>query len=221
MLQHQLDSISVVNDSLENAAQKKDYLIEIYRDENAELLKIRDLMAKQARNQWNKIQDLQIENGNLKQQLEVEATNEVKEEEKKTTTSQGKATSNNSNNTTNITSGNNSTNPFGTVGTNGGFGSDDGTASGTGIGYNKSRVRLTSLYVGDLEIKVDAKIAYKLTIDADGNVVDFAPVSSNTTTTDLTLIDKVGAAIKEQVKYNKVEGAPLQFQFYTIKIKAN
>ena len=72
-----------------------------------------------------------------------------------------------------------------------------------------------------IEIKEDAVIYYKLILDADGNVVAFTHISNSTTTTDLTLINAIGIAIKEQVKYNKVEESPLVYQYYTVAVKAN
>jgi len=147
-----------------------------------------------------------------------------------TTTTGGKGTSTNSDNTTNTSGGNNSSNPFGDGGSGGGqgggtgpgFGEDEGEGSGTGgIGFgSKNRTRMNNVDVGDIYIETDASIYYKLTVDSKGNVVAFSHISSSTTTTDLTLINKIGVAIKKQIKYTEAPGAPLEYQFYTIHVKA-
>ena len=120
--------------------------------------------------------------------------------------------------TTNTTSTNSMNNPFGNsgFGSGGGFGQD----SGHGNGFSKGRVRLNNVDVRTISIEEDAKIYYKLTVDSDGNVVAFRHYKSKTTTTDQNLINKIGYAIKKQVKFNKAPGAPLIYHDYTIAIKA-
>ncbi|NVK66551.1 MAG: hypothetical protein HWE22_18305 [Flavobacteriales bacterium] len=147
------------------------------------------------------------------------------------TPSGGKGTTTNSNNTTNESSGGQqSNNPFGDGGTgdgqgggNGtGFGQDDGegAGSGPGIGFGKGRVRYNEVKVDGITIETTATIYYRLTVDENGNVVDFSHYKAKTTTTNLTLINKIGYEIKKQVKYNKAPGSPLVYQDYTISVKA-
>lgn len=122
-------------------------------------------------------------------------------------------------------------NPFG----NGGNGSGNGGGSGTGLGQDTgntdgsgggsgtgaaSRKRLNNVSVGGIYIDTDATIGYKLTVDAQGNVVAFTNVKGTTTTTNQSLINKIGYAIKSQVKFNKDSGSPLVYQFYTVRVKA-
>lgn len=104
-----------------------------------------------------------------------------------------------------------------------GFGLDTGEQyqRGNRIGTAKTRTRVNDVNITAIEIKEDAVIYYKLILDADGNVVAFTHISNSTTTTDLTLINAIGVAIKEQVKYNKVEESPLVYQYYTVAVKAN
>lgn len=91
----------------------------------------------------------------------------------------------------------------------------------SGYEFGTNRTRLNPVHVNDKEVKQNAVIHYKLTIDSFGNVVAFTHISNSTTTTDLTLINAIGVAIKEQVKYNKVEESPLVYQYYTVAVKAN
>jgi hypothetical protein len=107
-------------------------------------------------------------------------------------------------------------------GSGGGFGPDSGTGSGSGdggIGYG-TRTRQSNVDVQNITIETDAKIAYKLTVDSDGNVVAFTYYGSKTTTTDLTLINKIGVEIKKQVKYSKKKNAPLVYVDYTVNVRA-
>lgn len=144
----------------------------------------------------------------------------------------GQATSGSSNNTENTQTGGTSTNPFGGDGGSGGgsgggngtgFGQDsgEGTGTGSGIGFGKGRTRLNNVDVHNISIETSAKIYYKLTVDSNGNVVAFSHYKSKTTTTDQTLINKIGYAIKKQVKYSKAPGSPLVYQDYTISVTSN
>ncbi len=148
-----------------------------------------------------------------------------------TTQTGGQATTTNSQNTTNTSSGGQqSSNPFGDGGNGGGsgggngtgFGQDsgEGTGTGSGIGFGKGRTRLNNVDVRDITIETDASIYFKLTVDSKGNVVAFSHNASKTTSTNLNLINKIGYAIRKQVKYNEAKGAPLEYQFYTIHVKA-
>lgn len=108
-------------------------------------------------------------------------------------------------------------------GTGGTFGSDSGT-SGSGPGGNggsgKGRVRLNNVNVSGLTINVDATIYFKVTVDAQGNVVNVQNIKAKTTTSNQVLINQIAMAVKKQVKYNKDPGSPLVAQHYTVHIKA-
>ncbi|MDG1334265.1 MAG: hypothetical protein P8P74_18165 [Crocinitomicaceae bacterium] len=143
----------------------------------------------------------------------------------------GEGTTTNSQNTQNSESGGNqSNNPFGDGGSGGGSGGGDGggfgqdsgegTGTGNGIGFGKGRTRLNNVDVHNISIETDASIYYKLTVDSKGNVVAFSHLAAKTTTTNSILINKIGREIKRQVKYNEAKGAPLEYQFYTIHVKA-
>ncbi len=85
-----------------------------------------------------------------------------------------------------------------------------------------NRKRLNDVQVSNLQIKEDAVIHYKLIVDSSGNVVDYAFLKSKSTTTDWTLVNRIGVTIKHQVKYNRLEEkAPLVYQYYTVRVKAN
>lgn len=124
-----------------------------------------------------------------------------------------------------------SSNPFGDGGDGGGTGGGSGTgfgpdsgkgtgSGGPGIGFGKGRIRQNNVKVQGISIETDAKIYFKLTVDSDGNVVDFSHYASKTTTTNQNLINQIGYAIKKQVKYNKAANSPLVYQDYTISVKA-
>ncbi|MFT5860341.1 MAG: hypothetical protein ACI865_002451 [Flavobacteriaceae bacterium] len=122
-------------------------------------------------------------------------------------------------------------NPFATGGDGGGegggsgdgFGTDSGNTNGGGSGTGTGaagRKRLNNVSVNGIYINTHATIGFKLTVDAQGNVIAFTNVKGTTTTTDQNLINKIGYAIKKQVKFNKDPGSPLVYQFYTVRVKA-
>ncbi len=164
-----------------------------------------------------------------KPQTEQVITNNRPEQ---TTVPTGQSTHTNANNQENTASTTQqSDNPFAQGGSGGGqgggngtgFGSDNGNTAGTGNGNGTGaagRTRLNNVSVGGIYIDTDAKIGYKLTVDAQGNVIAFTTVKGNTTTTNQSLINKIGFAIKKQVKYNKASGASLVYVFYTVYVKA-
>lgn len=147
----------------------------------------------------------------------------------KTTVTSGQSNHTNANNNTNKPS---TSNPSNTPFDEGGYsnkpgtgtgvgGKDEGQVSGNGeTGYDASRKRLENVDVQNVTIETDAKIFYKLTVDADGNVVAFTYYAAKTTTTDLTLINKIGYEIKKQVKYSKSKNSPLVYQDYTVTVRA-
>ena len=115
-------------------------------------------------------------------------------------------------------------NPFAEGSMGMGSGSSYGSGSfGADSGYDaeRERVRLNNVSVNDIEITEDARIVYKLLINADGDVVKYACSRSNTTTTNQVLINEIGEAIRKQVKYNKVPGAPQKYVFYSVVLRAN
>lgn len=143
----------------------------------------------------------------------------------------GNANSTNSPNSNNNSSNSQqSDNPFADGGNGGGggggkggtFGPNNGpgTEGDGGGGSGKGRVRLNHVNIDDLHYNSDEKIYLKLVIDAAGNVVQVVNLVSQTTTTDQILINKIKAAVKKQVKFNKEEGAPLASVYYTVKIDA-
>jgi hypothetical protein len=145
----------------------------------------------------------------------------------------GNANSTNNPNSNNQSSTNQqSNNPFAQGGNGGGsgggsggnFGNDNGNGTGGtggGTGGGAGRVRLNEVNINDLYYNSDETIALKLVIDAQGNVVQVVNIAGKTTTTDQILINKVKAAVKKQVRYNKQDGAPLATVYYTVSINAH
>ena len=110
-------------------------------------------------------------------------------------------------------------NPFGSGGYGNGAGmsygsNGSGSASGSGTGL---RTRLNNVSIDHLENEQDATIYFKLTIDANGDVLS-AIVTPKTTTTDQQLINKVKEAVIQQVKFSKSPGSAPTIMFYTVKI---
>lgn len=103
-------------------------------------------------------------------------------------------------------------NPFGSGAFSNGMGSVSGNGSGTVL-----RTRLNNVSIDHLENEQDATIYFKLTVDENGDVLS-ALVTSKTTTTDQQLINKVKAAVIQQVKFSKSPGAEPIPIFYTVKI---
>jgi hypothetical protein len=121
-------------------------------------------------------------------------------------------------------------NPFGggnaETGTKQGlFGKDNGTekgkegSGGDGKGEN-GRVKLTSLNIDDLQSNQSCKIALKLSINAEGNVVTASNIAGQTTTTDQRLINQVIELVKRQIKYNKKEGAIIEKISLIVSVQA-
>ncbi|MBL4863103.1 MAG: hypothetical protein JKY09_08830 [Crocinitomicaceae bacterium] len=163
----------------------------------------------------------------IKQQTETVLTQETNPESQSNT---GNANATNTPDSNNDPSGDESNNPFndggndggGGDGTGGHFGTDDGSGTGgsTGSGGGKGRIRLNNVNIDGLQSNIDATIALKLTIDAQGNVVVAHNIKGQTTTADQKLINRVINEVKKQVKYSKEPGAPLVKKYYTVKIKA-
>jgi len=114
-------------------------------------------------------------------------------------------------------------NPFGSGGSGNGAGKGSGMensdirfGSGGGSGTG-GRTRLNNVSIDHIECEQDATIYFKLTIDANGDVIS-AIVTSKTTTTDQKLINQVKAAVIQQVKFSKSPGSEPTLMFYTVKI---
>lgn len=101
----------------------------------------------------------------------------------------------------------------------GGFGSDSGPGSNAPVQLGKGRTRLNDVTLENIDLKEDATIHYKLTVDSEGSVVLFNCNMGKTTTTDQMLINKIGNEIKKQVKYSKSPDGPLVYIEYTLRIK--
>lgn len=143
----------------------------------------------------------------------------------------GQANTTNSPNSQNTnTTTNQSNDPFASGGdgngSDGGSGDTFGGDSGTGTngngggGSGAGRIRKNDPVMNDLRSNVDVTIHLKLTIDAEGNVIDATNIKAKTTTTNQILINKVINEVKRQVKYNKEPGAPLAKVFMPVYIKA-
>ena len=210
-----LDSLQRVNWQLENTMLEQEDTINLLREAAKE-------QDKQTKLQLVEMDRLNERIRELESKQEKPATPKV---EKNTTSNPTVKPGTNHANINKAPSGN----PFGTGGGSGssgagaaGFGTDSGGGSETEtkIDYG-TRTRLNNVDVQKIPIETDVKIAYKLTIDAEGNVVAFTYYGSKTTTTDLTLINKIGYEIKKQVKYAKKPNAPLVYVDYTVNVKAN
>ncbi len=216
ILTHQLDSVnqqlSSVNMKLDSVEQVNNHLIELrILQENTigHLKKTAELQNEEVRAKLTEINQLK----ETIRQLEAKLKPAAPKVEKTTST---KPNDKPSSNHTNLPSNN----PFGSGEPSVDIvpGRDSGTEDGIGFG---SRSRLSNVDVQNISIETDAKIYYKLTIDAEGNVVAFTHYGSKTTTKDLTLINKIGYEIKKQVKYSKKQNAPLMYVDYTVNVKAN
>lgn len=205
-----LDSLQRVNWQLENTMLEQEDTINLLREATKE----QDKQTKQQLAELNRLNE-RIQ--------ELESKQEKRAEPKVEKNTTGNPTVKPGMNHTNVNSSPDY-NPFGSGGENpfasgGGSGSGFGTGSQEGIGFG-TRTRLNNVDVQNITIETDAKIYYKLTIDSDGNVVAFTYYASKTTTTDLTLINKIGYEIKKQVKYSKKPNAPLVYVDYTVNVKA-
>jgi len=101
-------------------------------------------------------------------------------------------------------------------GENGISGQDSGTGTngnGPGGAGNGSRRIIKDVYsLPDYDHVVRFK--FKVTINANGNVISVLNIKGSTTTTDQVLINKVRQAVMKQVKYSKAPGAPAVTKIY-------
>ncbi|MCE3296911.1 MAG: hypothetical protein K0R65_2625 [Crocinitomicaceae bacterium] len=149
-------------------------------------------------------------------------------------THSGQSNNQNANNSQNTsTSTQKAENPFGDGGDGGGkgggrgkgtgFGRDEGTGSGSGGGdgdASKPRVRLNDPNNDNISSSQSCKVCLKLSINAQGDVVRAENLTSKTTTTNQTVINQVISNVKNQVRYNKKEGASLEQVYLTVNISA-
>lgn len=228
LLENQIDSITKVN--LEIQTQNAE-AIELLRKENEVLREIMKGYVVLIDQLNTKNLELEQKNANLEREnSQSEAKIDLKKEEPKPKNS----TNRRNRNTFPAEehgmggTGSDSSSPFGG---GGGFGQDsgEGTGQGSGIGQGSGtriqndhrRVRLNNVDIQNIEVAKDATINYQLTVDAVGNVLAFSLAGIRDMSLDQALVNKVGAAIKKQVKYNKAKGSPMVYQYYTIHIEAN
>lgn len=234
LLENQIDSITKVN--LEIQTQNVE-AIELLRKENEVLREIMKGYVVLIDQLNTKNLELEQKNANLEREnSQSEAKIDLKKEEPKPKNS----TNRRNRNTFPAEergmggTGSDSNSPFGGEGGFGqdsgfGQGSGEGTGQGSGIGLGSGtgiqndhrRVRLNNVDIQNIEVAKDATINYQLTVDAVGNVLAFSLAGIRDMSLDQALVNKVGAAIKKQVKYNKAKGSPMVYQYYTIHIEAN
>lgn len=150
-------------------------------------------------------------------------------------THSGKSDNHNSANSENTSSSTQkSDNPFSTDGGSGGgkgggkgkgtgLGRDEGAGEGDGGGNgnnSKPRIRLNDPNNDNISSNQSCKVALKLSVNAEGDVVRAENLTSKTTTTNQKVISQVVSNVKNQVKYNKKEGASLEMVYLTVNISA-
>ena len=100
-------------------------------------------------------------------------------------------------------------------------GSGGGTdGGGAGPSRGRGRVRMNNVSTPQYNIDVDCRVGLKLTINSDGIVTDCRTIKSVTTCTNQTIINDVIRLVKQQVRFNKDPGAPLEQAVYTIRLNA-
>jgi hypothetical protein len=123
-----------------------------------------------------------------------------------------------------------SNNPFGSGGSGGGnssgngrgFGNDTGDGIGKGDGDGgkplEPRIRLTEPEV--IESNQSGIVHLRVTINAEGNVIQVSNLTNQTTITDQRIINQVVSMVKSKIKYNKKPGTRPQSQTLQINVKA-
>lgn len=148
-----------------------------------------------------------------------------------TTVNSGNASSTTTPNSDNPPSGDNVDNPFaggfggGTGGGQGtgngsGIGNDSGPGTGPGSGSGGKRNLLSNVNANDIRYNHDVRFYFQVSINQDGYVVDVRNIKSRTTTSDERIIRKVMALVKDQVRYSKSPGAPIQTLVYNVNFKS-
>ena len=126
-------------------------------------------------------------------------------------------------------------NPFGSGGSGGGdnqgkgkgpFGDDDGDKQGHGSeghgpggGKREPRQRLSD--PSPVESNYSGIVVLNVTINAEGTVIKAVNLSSESTITDVRIINQYIANVKATVKYNKKPGTTPQVQKFPIIVKAS
>ena len=208
ILNHRIDSLAKVSSELHALNLEK---IELLRTENSTLKKIMKGYVVLIDELNVKNLELEEENVELKEEISDLKDSVPEKDDQLVSPHDPSATFNSAD-----------MNPFGDGGIghgreNVGFPSN----SSTGISYGTGRKRLNQVQINDIQINEEATIYYKLTVDSNGNVLAFSNLKSKTTTTNMMLINKVGVLIKKQVKYNKVPGASLTYELYSIYVRVN
>ncbi len=125
-------------------------------------------------------------------------------------------------------------NPFGSGGGGkqedgaGVFGTDDGSYRGGGSGTggsgdgggNGDRIRLNNINTDGIEFNQNCTIVLKLTINAEGRVIRTEVITGRTTTIDQRIINQISELVKQQIRYNKKQGAGIEKIALTLNIKA-
>ncbi len=119
----------------------------------------------------------------------------------------------------------------GTGGGNGGgrgsgIGSDNGSGTGPGNGPGKGgnvkRFYVSTPNTSSIKNEDLCKITFKVSVDANGNLIAVRVSSGGTTTNNQSLIAQVRDIVKSQLKYNKVDaGTPVFNDEITIIIQPN
>ena len=126
-------------------------------------------------------------------------------------------------------SGDETPNMFGSGGNGGngggsgpGFGPDSGPGTnGTGGGTSGAGRKVVKDVKFDLDYDQVVDFVFKLTVDANGNVIKADVVMGQTTTTDQVLINKVKYAVLKTVKYSKSANSAVVFKNYPIRLQPN
>ncbi|MCT4561820.1 MAG: hypothetical protein N4A41_10630 [Crocinitomicaceae bacterium] len=155
----------------------------------------------------------------------------TKKENPDTKVNTGKGASNTAPNSQNeATSSKPSPDPFGSGGSStegtgaGAFGKDVAGVSGTGTGGisdGKGRIRQNDPNVNDIESDDNHIIHLQVIVNSEGYVVDCKNIAAKTTTNDQRIINRVIAAVKSQVRYNKKPGSSLEVCYETIRLNAH
>ncbi len=140
------------------------------------------------------------------------------------------------NNTNKSTSTAKSPNPFGSGGSGGEkgagrggkgpFGDDTGSGhgnggegNGNGVTRKEPRQRLSD--PAPVESNYSGIVVLNVTINAEGNVIKAVNLSSESTITDVRIVNQYISNVKSSVKFNKKPGSTPQTQKITISVKAS
>ena len=98
-----------------------------------------------------------------------------------------------------------------------------GNENGAGNGGNQRNrePRILLIEPSSVESNIAGIIVFMVTINAEGSVVKANNINSETTITDLRIINQYISNVKSSVRYNKMPGTRPQNQKLTINVKAN